>query len=641
MIRKYPYLCSPIQIGNVTLRNRMASAPTGGTDMTPEGGIGRRSTAFFELKAKGGASVVTVSEVVVHPETDASPNFHLDAVTPGLLGGFAYTADAVRRHGAIASLELSHGGRYGALRSNTPKYGPSPEKLPGEPEVYELSTGQISDIVAAYGQVAGLAKRAGYEMLMLHGGHGWLINQFLTERHNKRADAYGGSLEKRCRFALEVIESVRAAVGPGFPIEFRISAKESIDGGYGLDTAVEISKIIEPYIDMLHVSAGSHHIGFTITHPSAFTGHGPNVYLAEEIKKHVKIPVATVGALGDPAKMEEIVASGRADVIYMARSLIADPYFPRKIAENRDEDIVTCLRCFSCNFERGKTSTRRCALNPMIGREIEGFEVQPAAKPRKVMVAGGGPGGMEAALTAAQRGHETILCEKKDRLGGIMNCEEGVPFKEAMFKYPKTMERLLRAEGVDIRLNTTVTADYAEKENADVLICAIGSDEIVPPLPGIDGANVVRVQDKYARRAEIGQSVAILGGGIAGCEAALCLADEGKTVSIVEMRDDLAVDANELYRDALLSRLDGRVEIKSGCTATRVGPDGLYYTAPGSGEELLKADTVILAAGQRARSFDASALLDAAPRVFLIGDCVTAKDITTAVYQGYHAALDV
>ena len=620
----------------------------GGVDMTPEGGIGRRSTAFFEHRAKGGASVVTVSEVVVDPETDASANYHLDGDTLGLLSSFTYTADAIRRHGAVPSMELSHGGVFGSIWSDTSrlfpiKYGPSPVKDENEPEIYELSLEQIRSIISSYGRVAALAKRAGFEMVMVHGGHGWLINQFLSPYHNKRSDAYGGSIEKRCRFALEAIESVRNAVGKGFPIDFRMSGFEAMEGGYGFDVGLEIAKIVAPYVDLLHVSAGSHHIGHTITHPSAFQPHGCNAFMAAEIKKHVKTPVATVGGLGDPAKMEELLASGQADVLYMAHALVADPYLPRKVMENRDEEIIACLHCYTCNSERKETTTRRCALNPIVGREIEGFEIQRAPETRKVLVAGGGPGGMEAALISAKRGHKTILCEKSDRLGGITNYEEGVPFKAAMFNLPKTMERLLRKEGVDIRLNTPVTAEYVEKENVDVLICAIGSEPLVPQIPGIDGKNVIPVKDLFNREAEIGQRVVILGGGIAGCETALHMAYNGKNVILIEMADTLAADANHLYRDALMERIDVLPEIiiLTGCTGTRISDEGLYYADREGAENLAAADTVILAAGQRALKEEAASLIDAAPYVYQIGDCVKAKDIATAVYQGFHAALDV
>lgn len=641
MLRKYPHLCSPIQIGDVTFRNRMAAAPMGGTDITPEGGIGRRSTAFYELRAKGGAAAVTVSELIVHPETDPSPMFHIGLEPPGLFSGFTYTADAIRRHGAVPSIELSHGGRFAALGLTSVKYGPSAGEKADGSVVHELTTQQIREIVTSYGRAAGLAKRAGFEMVMIHGGHSWLINQFFSPCYNHRADAYGGNLEKRCRFALEVLESVRAAVGPGFPIEFRMSGVESIQGGYGLDTAVEIAKIIEPHINLLHVSAGSHFNGFDVTHPSMFSPHGANVYLAAEIKKHVKVPVATVGALGDPVRMEEIVSSGQADVIYMARALLADPYLPWKVVENREDEIIRCMRCYTCMAERGKTKTRRCALNPQIGREIEGFDIQPAPKRRKVLVAGGGPGGLEAALIAARRGHETILCEKTDRLGGITNCEEGVPFKEAMFGFAGTMERLLRKEGVEIRLNTPVTPALAEKENADVLICAVGSEPLIPPLPGIDGKNVVLVNDLPARRKDIGRRVVVLGGGLAGCETAVHLADEGRSVVLVEMRDTLAPDANHFQGGILLERLKGRVEIKLNHRGVRISDGGLHCTSPEGGDVFIQADTVVVAAGQRANRREADALLDAAPRVYQIGDCVAPRDMTTAIYQGYHAAMDV
>ncbi len=215
--------------------------------------------------------------------------------------------------------------------------------------------------------------------------HGWLINQFLSPYFNKRTDEYGGSLENRCRFAIEVLKAVREAVGPRFPIEFRMSGSELFEGGYDLTEGCRIAEQLEPHIDLLHVSAGTYQRGFGNTHPSMFKPHGCNVYLAAEIKKHVSVPVATLGGLNDPAQMEEIIASGKADIVYMARALLADPELPRKVAENRDADIVRCLRCFTCMAERASTATRRCTVNPLIGRECDGVEVQPAPVRKKVL----------------------------------------------------------------------------------------------------------------------------------------------------------------------------------------------------------------------------------------------------------------
>lgn len=405
----------------------MFSAPMGGTDISEDGCIGPKSAAFYELRAKGGAAAVTVSELMVHPETDGSHAYHLDESILNSLACATYTADAIRRHGAIPSIELSHSGMYSGTYMTDKKkqkgltqWGPSACTRPDGVQVGELTHEMIQEIVLAYGHVAGLAKRAGFELLMIHGGHGWLINQFLSPMFNNRDDEYGGSLEGRCRFAIEVLKSVREAVGPFFPIEFRLSGSEFVKEGYDLQEGIRIAQQIEPYIDLLHVTAGTYQRTFGITHPSMFTEHGRNVHLAAEIKKHVSVPVATIGGLNDPAQMEEIIASGKADVVYMARALLADPFLPNKVMANQDEDIVHCLRCFTCMAERASTATRRCTVNPLIGRECEGDEVAPSSVKKTVLVVGGGPGGLYSAWTAARRGHRVVLCEQEAELGGIL-----------------------------------------------------------------------------------------------------------------------------------------------------------------------------------------------------------------------------
>lgn len=649
MQRKYPNLCKPITIGNVTFRNRMFGAPMGGTDITADCTIGPKSTAFYELRAKGGAASVTVSECVVHPETEGSHMYHLDLQTVGSLASFTYTADAIRRHGAIASVELSHSGQYAGTyltdknkKQGLAQWGPSEGVRPDGLPVKELTQELIDDIVAAYGRCAGLAKRAGFEMIMVHGGHGWLINQFLSPYFNHRTDKYGGSLENRVRFAQEVLDSVRDAVGPGFPIEFRMSGSELFEGGYDLADGVEIAKLIESRVDLLHVSAGTYQTGFGITHPSMFLPHGCNVYLAAEIKKHVSVPVATLGGLNDPAQMEEIIASGKADVVEMARALLADPELPRKVMSNRDEDIVKCLRCFTCMAERAMTATRRCTVNPLIGRELDGMEVIPTANPKKVLVAGGGPGGLEAALTAAKRGHKVILCEKEDQLGGILKGEQALPFKYEMYELGVTLGKLAKDAGVEIRLNTTVTKEYVEKEDVDALIIAVGSEPLVPPIPGLDGDNVVVVNNYYLEKDKVTDRVVVLGGGLAGCEAAIHFAQEGKTVHLVEMRTELAPDANIRHRPIMLKEIEKlNINVHTGYKGLRVTEAGVLCADADGVEHLVPGTSVICALGQRARRSVAEELVDCAPYVAQIGDCVKVSTITTAVYQGYHAALDI
>ena len=648
MERKYPNLCRPITIGGVTFRNRMFSAPMGGTDITNDGCIGPKSTAFYELRGKGGAGAVTVSECMVHPETDGSHAYHLDTGILNSLAAATYTADAIRRHGAIPSLELSHSGMYAGTymtdksrQKSMNQWGPSDTTRSDGVEVKALTKSKMEEIAAAYGNVAGLAKRAGFEMIMIHGGHGWLLNQFFSPYFNRRTDEYGGSLENRCRFAIDVLKSVRQAVGPKFPIEFRMSGSELFDDGYDLEEGIRIAQQIEPYIDLLHVSAGTYQRGFGDTHPSMFKEHGCNVYLAAEIKKHISIPVATIGGLNSPKQMEEIIAEGKADVVYMARALLADPFLPRKVSENREEEIVKCLRCFTCMAERAATSTRRCTVNPLIGREMEGVEILPAPVKKKVLVAGGGPGGLYAAYTAARRGHKVILCEKEGELGGILKSEQALPFKHEMYELAGTYAQMAKQAGVEIRLNTEVTKEYVEKEQAEALIIAVGSSPLIPPIPGLDGENVVIVNDYYRKKDQIREQVVILGGGLAGCECAVHLGMEGKNVHLVEMRDTLAPDANVRHRPLLLKEVEKYATVHTNCKGLEVTANGVLCEHKQDGKQFVPGTSVICALGQQSRTETVEELRDAAPYTAVIGDAAKVSTITNAVYWGYHAALDI
>ena len=648
MKRDYPNLCKPLRLGRITLRNRMCSAPMGATDIDANGTPGPRTQGFYEMRARGGAAIVTVSELVVHPETDGSQMLHLGLTVPGQLGAFAFVADAIKRHGAVASIELSHSGQYAGTymadkkrKGELCQYGPSDGVRPDGIPVKALTAEQIADIVAAYANAATLAKRAGFQMAMVHAGHVWLINQFLSPYFNKRDDEYGGPLENRVRFAREVLAAVREAAGPGFPIELRMSGSELFDGGYDLEEGCRIAHALEDLVDIIHVSAGSYQFGFSITHPSMFREHGCNVYLAAEIKKHVSVPVTAIGGLSDPAQMEEIIASGQADLVAMGRALLADPEIPNKVMANRGDEIVRCMRCFTCMAERPVTQTRRCALNPRIGREIEGFTTPPARERKRVLVVGGGIAGMVAARTAAERGHEVVLCEKEDELGGILRTEQALPFKRDMYNLGPTYELLCRRAGVEIRTSTPVDAAFAEEFGADAVVVAVGSEPIPIPVPVEEGANVLSIDDLYLDGAPVADEVVVIGGGLTGCECALNLARQGKTVHLAEMRDGLAIDANIRHRPILLAEIgDSGLDVHLKATVQRVTAEGVEVDEGGE-TVVLPAQTVICAIGQRSRTDAVEALRDSAPFVRIVGDACRPANVTTAVYEAFHAALDI
>ena len=655
MKRKFPHLCSPIQIGNVVFRNRMFCSPTGAHVIDPHGNLGFETNNLYGIRAKGGAASVCIGEIVVDPKTEGTLAMRLDITQQGSMYCYAMAASAIKRHGAVPTIELSHAGKHAfkgiSDRTNdNKKKDPSYSSMPGVRydggPVLALTKDQIKGIVEGYKRTAKLAKQCGFEMILFHAGHGWLQEQFISPYFNQRTDEYGGSFENRMRLTMECLDAVREAVGPGFPIEFRMSGAEKFEGGYDIDYGVKIAKAVEDKVDLIHVSCGSYDganlnsLGFYNIHPSMFQDHGCNVYLAEEIKKHVNKPVATIGALNDPVQMEEIIASGKADIVEMARALIADPDLPNKVVAGRDDEIVKCLRCFVCMAERSVTMTRRCTVNPLFGREYEGMEVLPAAKKKKVLVVGGGPGGMKAAITAKQRGHEVILCEKSSELGGILKGEIAYPFKREMYELGVTLARQMQIEGVDVRLNTEVTAEYIESLGVDALILAVGSTPIVPPIDGIGGENVIEVMHYHLHQDEVKDSVVVLGGGLAGCECAVHLGLLGKKVHIVEMMDEFAVDSNMKQRPKLLQMLNDNCVCHTGFKGTKITEEGLVCLDRDGNEVLVPGETVICAVGHKPNRKLVDELRDSAPWVREIGDCVKAATIYEAVYQGYHAGLD-
>ncbi len=643
MNHPYAHLLQPLKVGPLTFKNRMISSPTSLPELGANGKLTPLNIAYYEQRAKGGAACVTVGESIVEISTGRSHPLQIPLDDPDVCTGLTQVADAIHAHGAFASIELSHGGSLcdrGLIGGRYAMGASTYNDQFGDP-IIAMTEEDIEHITQKFAEAALLVKRCGFDMCMVHGGHGWLLHQFLSPLTNFRKDQFGGSLENRMRFSLMVINRIRQYCGNQFPIEFRMSGDERTEGGYGLDEGVRIAEMLDGKVDLIHCSAGTQEVPYSaiLMHPSIFQKPGENLYIAEEIKKHVKTPVVTVGAFSDPDLMERTLAEGKADLIAMGRALIADPYLPSKVLHNKPEDITPCLRCHECMGSMMATRTIRCTVNPVIGREIPEMNRGPAQTRKRVLIAGGGPGGMAAAVFAARRGHEVILCEEGDKLGGALTFADGVDFKANIIKYKEYLLRNLDQLQVDIRLRTKVDRNLVDEIKPDVLFCAVGGDAVVPPIPGFQSSNVI-VGKYITPDTPIGHKVVVIGGGLVGCETAVHMADDGHDVTILEMLPEPAVDAGHFHRIALLEELK-KCHLKVCHRCTRITEEGVY-SVDGNGKEVFfPADTVIMAAGMRSRSEEVEKLRGIIPDFVVIGSAVKAGTILQAVRSAYDAVMDL
>ena len=635
---KYPHLFEPIQVGGTLFRNRIFASPTGATDITPDGCPTDRVIAYYARKARGGAASVAIGECNVDRLRGNRGLRHIDMQSQ--FNGFMLSrlAGAISASGAVASVELQHGGY--AANSLSGKHGPafsSVEMDYNGIHVQQMDEALILETIDLYAEAAAYAKRCGFGMVTLHGAHGWLIQQFFSPAFNSRTDRWGGSDENRARFGVAICDAIHKKCGKEFPVEIRIGGSEIEPGGYGVDGGIAFAKQLDGHADIIHVSVGASRVGvstFTRTHPSMFHEDGVNVEFAAAIRREISQSyVATVGGLIEPAQMDEIIASGQADIVEAARALICDPDLPNKAREGKDEDIRRCMRCYNCFNQLMSHGDFYCALNPENSREQELAEALPKAEPKKVLVAGGGIAGMQAALTAAQNGHRVTLCEKSGKLGGAILCEEAVPFKKNLAAYIHRQARLLRENGVEIRMNCTVTPELAEAEQPDVIVAALGSEASVPPV--CRGTAAIAAEYAYTHTEELGEKVLIMGAGLVGTELAVYLASLGKKVRLIEMADKFSDGGNGMHMGAVKEQLRKYgIETRFNTAAAEINGTKVICS-DGSVEE---ADSVVYAAGRRARREAAVALAACAPRFILVGDCNVPKNIYAATSAAWEQA---
>ncbi len=642
MANVFPYLFRPLNVGALTLRNRIVSAPNMMCALNPDGSPTDYMIGYFEEKAKGGAAQDSVGDTHVEERGFTTPRHPiLDA---GTVQKWSEVARAIRQHGAVASIELNHGGRIANTSvTGYQSIGPVDEIKANGTKVAAATEDILEEIAQAFAFTARLAKQAGFDMVMLHGAHGWFLDQMLSPKWNRRNDTYGGDLQGRARFPLMVIDKVRAAVGRDFPIEYRVGP-ELIDGGLTIEEVVDFCQMIEDKVDLIHVSAGlDTNPDFAVkTHPTIFLPHMPNVRYAEAVKQKVrKCPVIAVGSITTPEEAEWVLAQGKADAVAMTRSLIADPYLPRKARTGDAAEIRPCLRCLDC-LTGMQTMTRfACAVNPRTGHEfrLDCTEKKPK-RLKTVLVAGGGPGGMEAAATAAGQGHRVILAERSDSLGGLLRFTDHDDLKSDLRRFKDHLIHRVTTSCAEIRLHTEVTPELVALLQPDVLILALGSTPVMPPIPGLSRAK--HATDIYGIIDTVGKTVTVMGGGLVGCETALFLAESGRDVTLIEMQQEIAPDANWMHKIGMRQAMEAKTNltIRTGLRCTSVKDQ--WVEAVDSQGEMIKisAESVVYAFGQKSASVTELIGLDV-PEIYAVGDCRKVGKTNGAIFDGYHVAMDL